>query len=152
MVVRNCKAIKQQLHEETFIVEKIAEFGEEQYLVLANADRSRVIDYSAYQDFGLKKGDKVKTVYKKENCAGDQVLMILHPRYLLNQSYEFLVKGFSDEIISGFKFCFIIVGDDFGFEHRIRINDDDKEKFQSTIKCRVMGISPGKLNLMIEYP
>ncbi len=149
MVVRNCNAIKSQLHEETFVIEKIATLGEEKYLVLVNEEHRRMVDYSVYQNFGLKEGEEVKTVHKKENCAGDQVRMILHPRYLLNKTYRFVVKGFTQEEISGFKLNFMVLGDDTGFEHKMRINEGDRDKFQSIVKCKVAGISPGKLNLFL---
>ena len=150
MVVKNCKAIAHKTHEKIFIIERIADFGAEKYMVLVNDDKRRMVDFTLYSKFGLAVGDEITCVHKKENCAGDLVSMILHPRYKMNECYNFNVISIEQEEISGYKLFFLLLGDDFGFEHKIRINESDIQKYGDDVTCRVVGISPGKLNLFVE--
>ena len=150
MVVKNCKAIKHKTHEEYFVVDRITKLDNETVMILSNEENRRLINFDLYSSFGIQVGDRIKVVNKKENCAGDQVMMIMHPRYEVHQLYNFKVKAIAKEEISGYQLSFLIVADDFGFEQRIRINENDIEKYGDEIKCRVVGISPGKLNLFVE--
>ena len=132
-----------------FTISKISEFEGKQIYILTNSSERRLVECEKYKDFGLKIGDRVETDLKKANCAGNLVTQIYHPRYKTGEDYDFEIKEMGIVKMGGFEMPFLDLCDGNGFYQRIRINDEQLTRPNKKARCRITGMSRGKLHLLL---
>lgn len=134
-------------NEVVYVLQKVIQLDGIPYFHLVNDQETRVFDASIYMNFGLQTGDTVIAFTKKENCAGDPIMVLCHPRYQLHKVYPFKVYGIKTETIGDYMINYLELGDDLGLRQKLRINTNDIQADQKLIMCKVMGYVPGGLLL-----
>jgi hypothetical protein len=142
--------IMKETTEELFLV-KEGELNNTQYFIFKNSkDELRVIEKRAYQSFNLKPGMTLQGRIRRKGCAGEEITELLHPKYIIGETYSLIISRTGTISIDNTVMHFIEVRDNNWIKYTIKVNDSGLYKMGSIVQCILKEQNQGRLVFTVQ--
>jgi len=133
------------------VFEKVVDFDGKQHFLFQTEDGDRrVLEATGYESFRLQPGASLLARTRKRGCAGEEITELMHPFYVLGETYPFKVTRSGSFQLDGETIRFVVVAGATGDEYKIRTFGDPAYSKGDSVLCRLDEQTKGRLKFSIR--
>ena len=131
--------------------EKVVDFdGKSHFVFRTERGEHRILEVTGYEFFRLKPGDSLQARTRKKGCAGEEITELMHPVYVLRETYPFRIVRTSSFRFNNEEIHFVVVSDAYGDEYKIKLAANQYLLPGDMATCCLKEQTKGRLKFSIQ--